>query len=119
MAMHYWRNGGARPALTALLLLVGTGAGLAAWANDEARPEALPAKLVNLQVLPADTPPRHIGPLMKRYGKDLGVSCSYCHVENQDTGRIDYVSDDNPKKHVARVMISMLADINDRHLSQL
>lgn len=100
-----------------LLLLCATAAQFA-WSTDEAH-EAPPAKLVNLRVLPAGTQPRHVGSLMKAYGKDLGVKCSYCHVENRDTGKVDYVSDENPKKEIARVMIGMLADINDRHLSQL
>lgn len=119
MAVHIPRKAGVRRALTSSLLLAGAGGALAAWSGNEARPEAGPAKPVNLQVLPADILPRHIGPLMKRYEKDLGVTCSYCHVEDRDTGNIDYASDDNPKKQVARLMIGMLADINDRHLAQL
>jgi len=47
------------------------------------------------------------------------VSCSYCHVEDRDSGVIDYASDENPRKHTARIMISMLNDINDKHLAQL
>lgn len=53
---------------------------------------------------------------MERYKKDLGVACSYCHVENRETGKLDYAPDENPKKHIARIMIAMLDDINDRHL---
>ncbi len=60
-----------------------------------------------------------LGKLMKRYERDLGVSCSYCHVENRDTGKLDYVSDENPRKQTARIMMTMLDDINDRHLAQL
>lgn len=81
--------------------------------------EAAPAKPENLQVLPVDIPPVALNRLMKRYERDLGVSCSYCHVENRDTGKLDYVSDENPKKQTARIMIAMLDDINDRHLAQL
>ena len=32
--------------------------------------------------------------------------CSYCHVQG------DFASDDNPKKDMARMMISMVKDIN-------
>ena len=74
---------------------------------------------VNLQVLPGDIAPASLGRLMKKYGQDLGVECSYCHVENRDTGKLDYVSDDNPRKQSARVMIGMLQEINDRYLGQL
>jgi hypothetical protein len=74
---------------------------------------------VNLQVLSRDTPAADIGKLMKRYEQDLGVSCSYCHVEDRETGKIDYVSDDNPAKQTARLMIAMLEDINEKYLAQL
>lgn len=73
----------------------------------------------NLQVLPKDLAPRNLNRLMKGYEQDLGVKCSYCHVENRDTGKLDYASDENPKKHIARIMIAMLDDINDGHLAQL
>lgn len=96
---------------------IAAGATLSAWPGDHPH-EPLP-KPVNLQVLPQDIAPKSLGALMKGYEKDLGVRCSYCHVQNPDTGKIDYASDENPKKHTARVMIGMLADINDRHLAQL
>ena len=73
----------------------------------------------NLQVLPANTSRAGVRSLMKQYQRDLGVSCSYCHVEDRDTGIIDYHSDDNPRKHTARLMIAMLQDINDKHLARL
>lgn len=73
----------------------------------------------NLQVLPKDLAPRNLNKLMRRYEQDLGVKCSYCHVENRDTGKLDYVSDENPKKSIARVMIAMVDDINEGHLAQL
>ncbi len=74
---------------------------------------------MNLQVLRRDMPPAKLGKLMKRYEQELGVSCSYCHVENRDTQKLDYASDENPAKQTARIMIAMLDDINDKHLAQL
>ncbi len=85
-------------------------------AQDEEGPIRKPS---NLQVLPSDMSVSSLGKLMKRYERDLGVSCSYCHVENRDTGKLDYVSDENPRKQTARIMMTMLDDINDRHLAQL
>ena len=73
----------------------------------------------NLQVLPADISVPVLARTMKRYERDLGVGCSYCHVENRATGELDYVSDENPKKETARIMISMLDDINERHLARM
>ena len=73
----------------------------------------------NLQVLSKDITSRDIGTLMKRYAEELGVNCSYCHVENSQTQKLDYASDENPTKQTARLMIRMLTDINTRYLSQL
>ena len=68
---------------------------------------------------PADTSRASVRGLMKQYERDLGVSCSYCHVEDRDSGIIDYAADENPRKQTARIMISMLNDINEKHLAAL
>ncbi|MFT3763811.1 MAG: c-type cytochrome [Pseudoxanthomonas sp.] len=94
-------------------------AGWSQEANEAGAHDLSGARHVNLQVLPADLGVPRLGRLMKGYKRDLGVECSYCHVENRDTGKLDYASDENPKKAIARIMISMLDDINDRHLAQL
>jgi len=83
-------------------------------------PQEIPrAKPVNLQVLPKDTSSASVGKLMKRFEKDLGVSCSHCHVEDAQTQKLDYASDENPRKQTARVMIAMLEDINNKYIAQL
>jgi hypothetical protein len=94
-------------AAAAMVGFAGTGAG-----------EASPPQ-TNLQVLPAGLSPSGIKSLMRQYERELGVSCNYCHVEDRDTGVIDYSSDDNPRKHTARIMIAMLDDINSKHMAQL
>lgn len=111
-----------RGLMLALLSCLLSGAAIATYPQEQesVETEEVPrTRPVNLQVLPADIAPASLGRLMKRYGQDLGVSCSHCHVENRDTGKLDYVSDDNPRKQTARVMISMLDDINDNYLVQL
>ena len=77
------------------------------------------SKPANLQVLSKELSAAKVGKLMKRFEQDLGVKCSHCHVEDPQTLKIDYVSDENPRKQTARVMISMLNDINDKYLAQL
>jgi hypothetical protein len=74
---------------------------------------------INLLVLPAQSSRASVRSLMKQYERELGVSCSYCHVEDRDAGVLDYASDENPRKHTARIMIAMLNDINEKHLAQL
>jgi hypothetical protein len=76
-------------------------------------------KPVNLKVLPLDIPTAELGRLMKGFEKDLGVTCSHCHVEDPTTRKFDYASDENPAKAQARLMITMLKDINDKYLPQL
>lgn len=107
------------------LLLMGSALSAAAIATSPLPEQAGAAsepprtKPVNLKVLPGDITPTSLGRLMKKYGQDLGVECSYCHVENRDTGKLDYVSDENPRKQTARVMVGMLQEINDKYLGQL
>ena len=60
------------------------------------------ANPTNLKVLKADT----LRQSMQAFTKSLGVQCTYCHVMG------NFASDENPKKEVARMMISMARDIN-------
>lgn len=56
----------------------------------------------NLKILP----PEGIFPVMQGYRTSLGVQCQHCHVQG------DFASDDNPKKEIARSMITMVKEIN-------
>jgi Photosynthetic reaction centre cytochrome C subunit len=73
----------------------------------------------NLQVLPKDTSEADAVLLMVRYGQELGVQCAFCHVENPQTQQVDFVSDENPRKQTARIMIGMVSDINSKYLAQV
>ena len=76
-------------------------------------------KPVNIKVLPKDISTAEIKKVMKRFETDLGVECDHCHVEDPNTRKFDYASDDNPAKSSARLMIAMLKDINEKYLPQL
>jgi len=69
-------------------------------------PLAAQAPPKNLKVL---TPQELQGGIMRTYVAALGVGqsggCNYCHVQDRS-------SDENPKKVTARMMISMVKDIN-------
>jgi hypothetical protein len=85
-------------------------------------PSSEPAGLTrprNLRVLPQNSTPADLKELMEQYGAELGVTCEYCHTRDPRTQTLDYVSDDNPAKQTARVMIAMLNEINTRYLAQL
>jgi len=107
-----------RRVLLALLSSLSIGVAIA---MDSAEPvPGIPrSKPVNLQVLSKEMSAASVGKVMKRFEQELGVKCSHCHVEDPQTLKVDYVSDENPRKQTARVMISMLSDINDKYLAQL
>ena len=64
--------------------------------------------LKNLQVLPKTMTKDDIKPIMRAQSKALGVECDYCHDVP------DMASDKNDKKQIARKMIQMTNDINDK-----
>lgn len=107
----------------AIVLSAAFGAGMNSFPQD-ARPVARPVSVefsgaTNLTVLPGDISKSRLKRIMRGYETDLGVSCNYCHVEDRDTGIVDYASDENPRKHTARVMIAMVEAINGEHLARL
>jgi|SRR6185312_12305337 len=68
------------------------------------------AEFKNLQVLPKNMSKDDLKAYMKAQSKALGVECDYCHDVP------DMASDKNEKKLIARKMIQMTNDINDRWL---
>jgi hypothetical protein len=73
----------------------------------------------NLKVLPRDTSLGDVNKLMLRYASNLGVTCTHCHEQNEETQQMDFASDGNPTKATARFMIVMTNDINNKYLVQL
>lgn len=119
---------GFRGSVRALMALSLSGAALVTHSQEQdlatrtapAELEEVPRrKPVNLQVLPKDISNAKLGKLMKRFEQELGVKCSHCHAENPQTQKFDFPSDEVPAKQTARIMISMLNDINDKYLAQL
>ncbi len=74
-----------------------------------------PERAENLKVLPEDFPPDRLRAVMTGFSRALGVRCSHCHVgeEGQPLSTFDFVSDENPKKDIARTMLEMLGEINE------
>jgi len=58
----------------------------------------------NLKILK----PEEVRAAMGAFRGALGVQCTHCHVQG------DFASDENPKKDVARMMITMVHDINSK-----
>jgi hypothetical protein len=66
---------------------------------------ATPPNPTNLKVLTVKTG-AEVSQIMRTFTTGLGVQCVYCHVQG------NFASDDNPKKEIARHMITMTKQIN-------
>lgn len=75
-----------------------------------------PERAQNLQVLPKDFPKSNLRAVMTEFTRRLGVRCSHCHVgqEGQPLSTYDFVSDENPNKATARLMLKMLGSIDEQ-----
>lgn len=88
-----------------IAVLISTTAAFAQSATDADKPVEQTKK--NIKVLKG-LPTSQLIPLMALMSNSLGVTCSYCHTEQWE-------SDDKEEKGVARGMIAMVKDINERH----
>jgi hypothetical protein len=71
--------------------------------NKEKKGPPPPPK--NLKILKVTTG-GEVVQIMRTFTAGLGVQCTYCHVQGNMS------SDENPKKEIARHMITMSMDIN-------
>lgn len=80
-----------------------------------------PDTLVNVQVIPKNTPRQQVLGMMRGFAIALGVRCTYCHVgqEGGGPGSMNYPSDEKRTKVVARTMLRMVAAINADYIAKL
>jgi hypothetical protein len=79
-----------------------------------------PEEPKNLKVLPKGTKGAQLRQVMRGFASSLDVRCQYCHVgEGSDLSKFDFPSDEKITKQKARVMIQMVQDINQTHVTQL
>lgn len=76
-------------------------------------------KPVNLKILPKDISSEDLMKVMHGFTQQLGVHCSFCHVEDAVTKHMDFASDAKPDKNMARIMMRMTHEINTKYLSQI
>ena len=69
----------------------------------------------NLKVLPKNTTKQQLDSVMKHFTVALGVKCNFCHVYNQEQKSMDFASDGNNHKDVARYMMKMTNKINEKY----
>lgn len=103
------RNVSARHAAAICLALLATAATTTAQ---------IPDKFTNLQVLPKEISRAELITVMRQFASGLGVRCNHCHVgQNAATLEgFDFAADDKEPKKVARVMMRMTKEINEKLL---
>lgn len=70
------------------------------------------SKFKNLQVLPNDITKAQLDDIMDAYCVSLNVKCSFCHVKG------NMASDDNDEKAIARKMMTMTNEINEKYFGK-
>ena len=80
----------------------------------------IPDKFTNLKVLSKDIGKKDLMGYMKNAAIGLGVRCTFCHVgEGDDFSTFDFASDKKEHKKSARVMFSMVMQINQEFLPKV
>lgn len=98
--------------LVALIIVVA-----AAVAFTDAKPKDSGFK--NLKVLPKDISADSLQIVMDAFSESLDVGCKYCHAPDaKDKTELDYASDDNAIKELARDMMRMTNAINQTYMQQ-
>jgi hypothetical protein len=74
----------------------------------------------NVKALPKKLNGDEMERIMVQYGKQLGVTCSYCHPDTKPDvfpRRVDFGSEELREKRVARDMIRMTEKINAKYFN--
>ncbi|MBX3241808.1 MAG: c-type cytochrome [Chitinophagaceae bacterium] len=70
----------------------------------------------NLKVLPKNISHEDLERIMKEFNVSLGVKCNFCHAPSKTSpGKLDFQSDENSKKDVARSMLKLTSKINKKY----
>jgi len=75
-----------------------------------------PDSLINVKVIPKNTPVMQVVGMMRNFTGALGVRCPFCHVgqERQPLTTFDFAKDEKRTKLTARQMMRMVEEINRR-----
>ena len=72
-------------------------------------------KFKNLKVLDKNISKDDLTLIMKGFKTALGVKCSFCHAQSKtDASKLDFASDENKHKNIARGMMKMTKRINKK-----
>jgi hypothetical protein len=101
-----------------VILLLFAGFAIVAVAQQkEAKKEEHRAE--NLKILPRNMNHDSLIKLMREYSFSLGVRCGFCHAPSStDKNKLDFASDANKHKLIARDMMRMTAKINRKYFDE-
>ena len=70
----------------------------------------------NLKVLPKNTTKAQMDTIMNHFSRSLGVRCNFCHIRaNDGTTNMNFASDSNNHKIIARNMMKMTNKLNKKY----
>lgn len=70
----------------------------------------------NLKVLPKNISHEDLDKVMHQWNNALGVRCNFCHAARKDDlSKMDFASDENKHKDVAREMFRMTLKLNKKY----
>jgi len=105
--MHYKKT-------ATLSILLATVVSLSAFMPQQEKP-----KPTNLKVLPKNISHDDLDKVMDGFKAALGVKCGFCHSPQKDNPKkLDFASDENPKKDIARNMMRMTKKINKKYFHE-
>ncbi len=85
----------------------------ASWQQEE-------HKAQNLKVLPKNISHDELHKIMDGYNVALGVKCNFCHAQKTDDPKhLDFASDENKHKDIARSMMKMTSKINSKYFKDM
>lgn len=71
----------------------------------------------NLKVLPKDITHDQMDSVMHHFTASLNVKCNFCHVRDEQANKMNFASDDNKHKLVARNMMTMTNELNKKYFN--
>ncbi len=102
---------------------------------------AVPDTFTNLKVLPKNISKDQLAEIMRAFAGGLGVRCDYCHAEKKGQApasaaapgmpqaapgapggrppQLDFASDDKKEKRIARGMLRMAMDVDQKYLPNI
>ncbi len=89
--------------------------GLSSMATLNNNAQADEPQFKNLKVLPKNITKEQMHDVMEEWEHALGTRCSFCHVRDTATKKMDWASDAKPEKKMAREMYKMTAMLNKKY----